>query len=987
MLVSAGAAFAQDGFFVPLSSAQARIAAPGLDAIEKYGIYQLRTTALRDYLAKAPLENRVTAAPLQLAIPLPDGTIEQFTMAESPILAPAVAAQHPDIKTYTGQGTMHPAYSIRLSLTSSGFDAIILGVDNSTVYVTKITRDSVDQRYAMYFARDVKKNAPANPVGNTGKCSTLTPTIEALPEKTGANARPGAARNNTGATLRTFRLAVAATKGFTNQKGGGTVSGSLNALVGYVNRMNAVYRRELSVAFTLVSGTNTIFTDQADGGYVDGMGGSQASTHNQGVLDRIIRDENYDVGHVLGYSGASGDGVAVASSACVTGRKADAYTGAGDGSFAPVFEDQTFSHELGHQFSMSHTFNSVIPVCTTREATTSAEPGAGTTIMSYGYTCSDQNNPAINDNYETPYQPFLNFHTVSYQQAVTYIATLSCFTSTSLNNAVPVISNFPANMAIPKSTPFSLSATATDADAGDRLTYSWEGTNIGLELPDNTTLANTTKPPFFRSYEPVLTGTRMYPRLEAILTGTNYAKGDKLPSIGIATTHVLTVRDNVGGVTFQSVTVTVDGNSGPFLETTNLSGTHPANSLQNISWSVANTTAPPVNCASVNILLSTDGGQTFPITLLADAPNTGNASIRLPDVRTTQGRIKIASSNNIFFDISNANFTIGEPIVLTGAPIVDVNSNDPSASEGGSNGGGRRVAPGGRRVAADPGFIQFERSSGQGILVVNYEIEGTATNGVDFATLPTSITFADGQTVVTEELDPLPDDITEDDETIVITLLDSEDYDPNPDQLTTTLTIKDRAATPMVPFSITGATTVSCLTVTATRRELTVTPLYVGLNGQPVSFSIANEMLPTTAPGPYTLGLYVDNPTITLKAIQTGTAGEASFAYNWLATCNTSAVQSKVARESVAETSLIVRVLGNPVTNGRISVDISGAAGQPLQLILTNIRGMVISSHRVEQPATLERYSFDIGRQHMGTLLLHVSTPTQAKTVTVLKAD
>ena len=52
------------------------------------------------------------------------------------------------------------AYTIRLSLTSTGFDAIILGVDNSTVYVTKVTGDSGDQRYATYFARDVKKNNP-----------------------------------------------------------------------------------------------------------------------------------------------------------------------------------------------------------------------------------------------------------------------------------------------------------------------------------------------------------------------------------------------------------------------------------------------------------------------------------------------------------------------------------------------------------------------------------------------------------------------------------------------------------------------------------------------------------------------------------------------------------------------------------------------------------------------------------------------------------
>ena len=74
-------------------------------------------------------------------------------------------------------------------------------------------------------------------------------------------------------------------------------------------------------------------------------------------------------------------------------------------------------------------------------------------------------------------------------------------------------------------------------------------------------------------------------------------------------------------------------------------------------------------------------------------------------------------------------------------------------------------------------------------------------------------------------------------------------------------------------------------TVTAGERMLTFTPQYAGVTGQPISFSVVNEMLPTTSPGPYTLRLYTDNPTITLKATQTGSPSEASFAYNWLAVC------------------------------------------------------------------------------------------------------
>ena len=96
-------------------------------------------------------------------------------------------------------------------------------------------------------------------------------------------------------------------------------------------------------------------------------------------------------------SGGSGEGVAVTLSVCITGSKANGTSNVGNTSYgtidsgtqyALVFDDRLLCHEIGHQFGMSHSFHRSIPVCTTRAPATSVEPGAGTTIMSYGYTCS-----------------------------------------------------------------------------------------------------------------------------------------------------------------------------------------------------------------------------------------------------------------------------------------------------------------------------------------------------------------------------------------------------------------------------------------------------------------------------------------------------------------------------------------------------------------------------------------------------------------------
>jgi hypothetical protein len=78
----------------------------------------------------------------------------------------------------------------------------------------------------------------------------------------------------------------------------------------------------------------------------------------------------------------------------------------------------------------------------------------------------------------------------------------------------------------------------------------------------------------------------------------------------------------------------------------------------------------------VKISLSTDGGQTFPTVLIASTPNDGSQALTIPNTATTTARIKIEAVGNIFFDISNTNFTIavgsscGTPTGLASSAIT-----------------------------------------------------------------------------------------------------------------------------------------------------------------------------------------------------------------------------------------------------------------------------------------------------------------------------
>ena len=86
-----------------------------------------------------------------------------------------------------------------------------------------------------------------------------------------------------------------------------------------------------------------------------------------------------------------------------------------------------------------------------------------------------------------------------------------------------------------------------------------------------------------------------------------------------------------------------------------------------LAWDVLGTDQAPVSCPAVQVLFSTDGGLTFPTVLLASTPNDGSQSVLLPNVNTTQGRIKIQALNNVFFAINNANITLTGtlPVELT----------------------------------------------------------------------------------------------------------------------------------------------------------------------------------------------------------------------------------------------------------------------------------------------------------------------------------
>jgi subtilisin-like proprotein convertase family protein len=453
---------------------------------------------------------------------------------------------------------------------------------------------------------------------------------------------------------------------------GGTTAGALAAIVTSVNRVSGVYNTELAVRFQLVPKTDTlIFLNAATDPYTNLSNGAALNT-NQTVVDARIGNANYDIGHL--FNTADG-GVAQRPSICLTGSKARGSTGLPNPQ-GDAFDIDYVAHELGHQFGGNHTFNyDASGSCAggNRASTAAYEPGGGTTIMAYAGICGAGNLQSNSDPY---------FHAKSLEEIQnTITSTGTCAVVTATGNNPPVV-NAGQTYIIPIGTPFELTGSATDPD-GDPLTYAWEEYDLGPAGVPNSPTGNA---PLFRSFSPTPSPTRTFPATLRIVNGATVAGplltntpvlGEILPTYARFLRFRLTARDNKavgGGVDYAATNLTVSDVGGPFLVTApNTSSViWRVGVPQRVSWNVANTTAAPISAANVDIMLSVDGGRTFPYTLLAGTPNDGDQQVTLPTTltATSQARIKVKASGNVFFDLSNQDFQIQVPT----SPAFYVNS-------------------------------------------------------------------------------------------------------------------------------------------------------------------------------------------------------------------------------------------------------------------------------------------------------------------------
>ena len=583
------------------------------------------------------------------------GELEKFYVWENSNFEPALQAQYPGIRSFSGNSATDLSATIRFSIDPRGIQTMVMRPENGNEFIEPYTKDN-----SVYVLFDTKtRNTPKMPFA----CGTVEQVLT-------HDLLDDAALTNRASNLsyKTMRLALSCVAEYTTFYGG-TVAGALAGMNATMTRVNGLLERDLALHLNIIANNAAvIYTNANTDPYSNGATGSGGTWNAelQNTLTSVIGEANYDIGHLFGASGGGGNAGCIGC-VCVDGNKGSAFTSPSNNiPQGDAFDVDYVVHEMGHQLGGNHSFSYA-----TEGSGVNVEPGSGSTIMGYaGLTSYDiQNN---SDAYFT----FANI-----KQIQTNLGTKTCPISTPItNNAIPVIT-FPVPSAntsnpttvftIPKSTPYILKGVVTDPD-GDAMTYTWESIDsAGTTSSGANSVASPTKAtgPNFRSFPPSNSPNRYMPAYASVLSGVLSTQWESINSTGRNSKFAFTARDNHAGGNQQtnttSITVTTSATVGPFAVTSQntLGEAWAQGATKTITWDVnnANTLA---GSANVNIKLSIDGGQTFPYTLAANTANDGNEDIVVPATPASLTcRLMIEPTANIYYAINSKVFYIGYEVV------------------------------------------------------------------------------------------------------------------------------------------------------------------------------------------------------------------------------------------------------------------------------------------------------------------------------------
>ena len=599
------------------------------------------------------LKQRLGTAPHQalqdlsteIELPMPDGSLARFRLLEAPIMQPDLARKFPEIKTYKVFGIDDPRASGRVDISPRGFSGM-LHTSGGRVFIDPAQVLDADSLYMARYQDSIERKQQFSCAVHDLDFSRSN----ALATRQHSARIPG--------SFLKYRLAVAATAEYVAAVGPPVDVGNAQAaIVTAINRVNQIYERDLGITLELVANNDQLIENAGNVSFSN-TDPFSLFLENQCWIDTVVGEAGYDIGHV--FSTGNG-GLAALGSVCSIPNKAKGVSGLADPTGDPFYVDFV-AHEIGHQFSAEHSFNGTTDSCGAgnRVGLSAMEPGSGSTIMAYAGICGAEDLQINSD-------PSFHARNIVEINAFTAGAGSSCAVEIP---AVPANPNDPtinpiADFTIPANTPFELTGSAMDLD-GDTLEYQWDqmdagtatnATTFGTDIGDNS---------LFRSYPPQPTSSRDFPAMGTQVKG-QYDKAEVLPCNNRQMNFRLTARDGKSGQDTEDVRIDVaPAAAGTFrISNYNLTQDVDFNAPPiTLTWDVANTNNPPVNCATVDIeLLTFSPGPAYTTysvhPLQANVPNApGSVTLAPVTMSHPRARFRVRCSDNVFYDISDADLNI-----------------------------------------------------------------------------------------------------------------------------------------------------------------------------------------------------------------------------------------------------------------------------------------------------------------------------------------
>jgi hypothetical protein len=547
-------------------------------------------------------------------VSFPNGLSAFLKLQAAEVMPPSLQQRFPMIKIWKSTHKLFPQVDFRILKLNNEWEIYAIKGDSITKFISK--KEGV---------WDVEVDDDFN---ESVKCFTSTSNnFQPLDKSLTISSND---------SLSVFRLALSATGEFTDFYGG-DIAKVLSVMLKMVNLVNAVFERDLGVRFVLIDRSDDLIFQFAN---ADPFTKGNESSENQQLLDRIIGDVNYDIGHVLG--GLQTVSIGKIGSVCQKGEKGRGVSTAlvPDG-ISFIFD--YFSHELAHQLGGNHTFNSVI--CNAqRNPLTAWEPGSGMSILGYPGLCKS-------DNLGLHVLP--RFHSGSVEEISNLLMSMAYqFCGVKVSRSNRKVSTLDIeNTYLPRNTPFLLHPLTSDSTSW----FSWESIDIGVPMSLNSISGNS---PNIKMTELKSNTFRSFPGMDSLVKMVNE------PGVILADYErdmsLRLVRRFESNLFWQPFNLSVKANMGPFtLVKPKEDVIYSADEPIQVEWLPANTFLPPLYADKVDIFLVDVANPDALIFLKRNVPNLGKYSLFINEnIKNATYKLGVKGTNKLFFNISSGKIVV-----------------------------------------------------------------------------------------------------------------------------------------------------------------------------------------------------------------------------------------------------------------------------------------------------------------------------------------